>query len=198
MCASSVTLARTRLSNVSRSLLAGRISLVQKEQDLMRSVVLLMGIVCLLITGCAGTSLGGSDAGPTATPSSWESIPLPDGVQPDHFIESSAPFAQLAATNGKIYNHPCFLDVKDWTAGEIKNGLGGECGSNPPPYGLWYGIWHVDFPDPLPANKSRTYCIVPGDTYFDEPYTIHSVPACLYIISDDGQLLIWKTIAWRR
>ncbi len=158
-------------------------------------IIFLVGMTCALVTGCAGASLGGSDAEPIATPSSWESIPLPDEVQPDHFIDSSAPFAQVVANNGKIYNHPCFLDVKTWSEGEIKNGLGGECGSNPPPHGLWYGIWHVDFPDPPPSNRSQTYCIVPSDTHTSGPYSRESVPACLYIISDDGQLLLWKTTA---
>lgn len=156
-----------------------------------------MGIACLLVAGCTGTSFGGPDAEPTATPS-WESVPLPDGVQPDHFIDSSAPFAQVAANNGEIYNHPCFLDVKTWTEGQISHGLGGECSSNPPPRGLWYGTYHVDFPEPPPANKSRTYCIVPGDTDFSGPNRRKLVPACLYIISDDGQLLLWKTTAERQ
>jgi hypothetical protein len=154
-------------------------------------IIFLIGLACILITSRLGFYFGDREATrlePTATPTSWKSIPLPGGVQPDHFIDSLTPYAHVAATNGKIYNNPCFTDRETWTEGEIKNGLGGSCDSHP-----IIGFWRADFPDPPRPKLAESYCLLTGD-YFPAPTNLGH--ACLYVILDNGELMRWDTTAW--
>ncbi len=156
-----------------------------------RLIIFLSGLACTLAASGLGFYFGDREAvrlEPTATPTSWESIPLPNGVQPDHFIASNTPFAHVVATNGKIYNNPCFYDEKTWTEGEIKNGLGGSCGL----YSI-DGFWHTDFPDLPRTSKNESFCLLTGD-YLPAPTNL--AKACLYVILDDGEIVRWDTEAW--
>ncbi len=166
-----------------------------KKQNLKRLIILLIGTACVLYMSQIGSYFGNRAAtrlvvGPTATPSSWELIPLPNGAQPDHFIDSLTPYAHVIASNGKIYHNPCFIDQRTWTEGEIKNGLGGSCDLYP-----IGGFWHTDFPDPPRASKSQSYCLLTGD-YLPAP--TNQAKACLYVILDNGELVRWDTTAWSR
>ncbi|HSD84028.1 MAG TPA: hypothetical protein VLG46_09230 [Anaerolineae bacterium] len=159
-----------------------------------RLMILLGGIACILLAGGIGSYAGDRIATrlvvePTATPKAWESIPLPKGVQPDHFIVSYTPFAHVVATNGKIYHNPCFNDDKNWTEGEIKNGLGGSCEL------YSFGAWYTDFPDLPRTSKSQSYCLLPGD-FNIRPTQTNLAHACLYAILDNGELVRWDTTAW--
>ena len=168
-------------------------SLVHKEQDLKRLMIFLAGIACILLAGGIGSYAGDRIATrlavePTATPIAWKSIPLPNGVQPDHFVGSLTPYAHVIATNGKIYNNPCFTDRETWTEGEIKNGLGGSCDSHP-----IIGFWRADFPEPPRPSLGESYCLLPGDIYMGPPSL---AKACLYVILDNGEIVRWDTVAW--
>jgi hypothetical protein len=156
-------------------------------------MIFLVGITCILLAGGIGSYFGDRIAirfavEPIATPKAWESIPLPNGMQPDHFIASYTPFAHVVAINGKTYHNPCFNDDKTWTEGEIKNGLGGSCEL----YSI--GAWYTDFPDLPRTSKSQSYCLLPGDIYMGPPSL---AKACLYVILDNGEIVRWDTTAWR-
>ncbi len=151
-------------------------------------MIFLGGIACILIGSYVGYYFG--DRAATPPPPSWKSIPLPNGVQPDHFIASLTPFAHVVATNGEIYYNPCFSGMKTWTEGEIKNGLGGSCGL----YSI-DGFWQTDFPDLPQTRKGQSYCLLTGDTYMGPP---NLAKACLYVILDNGEIVRWDTVAWLR
>jgi hypothetical protein len=89
-----------------------------------RALLVLLGIACITITSLIGFSLGNRETisyvRMAVTPSAWVSIPLPNGLKPEHFIDSNSPYANVVASNSQVYHHICFLDYKDWFRGEIK------------------------------------------------------------------------------
>jgi len=120
------------------------------------------------------------------TPGTWESVPLPDGQQPDSFVipEKQSPAAHIVVKSGLTMHNACYSDLEhaSWIVGEAGYNHHGSCDLGGP---SWAGMAEMAEATGAPGEVTqRLYCChTTGGGEGD---------ACLYVILENGQVWRWR------